>query len=108
MRGFGNFLLTLLETSNYLGRMEDELKSMLAAVGTEFSRATGRKPSGVWASAAKDGRFMERLERGQTFTAKVFDNAMRWFSDNWPENGVWPSGVARPAPTPAIQSEAAE
>lgn len=76
--------------------MEAELKAMLSAVGAEFSRATGRKPSGVWASAAKDARFMKRLEDGQTFTVKVFDNAMAWFSANWPDGATWPTNVPRP------------
>ncbi len=76
--------------------MGNELKAMLAAVAAEFSRSTGRKPSGIWASAVKDARFMDRLDRGQTFTIKVFDNAMQWFSENWPEDAVWPCGVPRP------------
>lgn len=86
--------------------MENELKDGLAALGAEFSRVTGRKVSGVWASAAKDARFMERLESGQTFTMKTFDRAVQWFSDNWPDGACWPECVKRPARTPA--TEAAE
>jgi hypothetical protein len=79
--------------------MESELKEILAALGGEFSRVSGRKPSGVWALAAKDARFMERIESGQTFTVKTFDRAVQWFSDNWPDGAAWPEGVARPART---------
>jgi hypothetical protein len=76
--------------------MEDELKRALSDVSSEFVRATGRKPSGVWASAVKDGRFMERLDRGEGFTVKTFDRALRWFSDHWPNNAKWPKHVPRP------------
>jgi hypothetical protein len=76
--------------------MERELKSMLFAVAKEFARATGRKRSGVWASAVNDSRFQTRIESGKTFTVALFDNAMRWFSSNWPENATWPDGVPRP------------
>jgi hypothetical protein len=76
--------------------MEDELKRILLDVSSEFVRATGRKPSGVWASAVKDGRFMDRLDSGQTFTVKTFDRALQWFSDHWPDNAKWPRYVPRP------------
>ena len=76
--------------------MEAELKSMLIAVADEFVRATGRKPGGVWASAVNDARFQDRIESGKTFTVAVFDNAMRWFSDNWPDGAFWPASVPRP------------
>jgi hypothetical protein len=87
--------------------MERELKAMLFAVAAEFARATGRKRSGVWASAVNDARFQKRIESGKTFTVAVFDNAMRWFSDNWPASAHWPAGVARPEPASKASDEVA-
>ena len=77
--------------------MEAELKEILAKIAAEFARATGRKLGGIWAEAAKDGRFMDRIESGQTFTVKTYDRAVQWFSDNWPENATWPADVKRPS-----------
>ena len=57
--------------------MEDELKRGLLDVSSEFVRATGRKPTGVWNSAVRDARFMARLDSGQTFTVKTYDRALR-------------------------------
>lgn len=71
---------------------------MLAALGEEFARVSGRKLRGVWAMAAKDARFIERVESGHTFTLKTFDSVTRWFSDNWPDGAAWPECVKRPDP----------
>lgn len=76
--------------------MEDELKAILSKLGSEFARVSGRKLTGIWASAVNDARFMERVEAGQTFTVKTLAKAMQWFSDNWPVGAVWPDGVKRP------------
>ena len=89
--------LTALDVSNYIDGMEAELKEILATLADEFANATGRKPGGIWAEAAKDGRFMDRVESGQTFTVKVFDRAVQWFSDNWPDGVRWPKVIKRPA-----------
>lgn len=79
--------------------MESELKEKLSMLAVEFARVSGRKPGGIWAEAAKDGRFMDRIESGQSFTVRTFDRAVQWFSDNWPDGGVWPDCVARPVPS---------
>jgi hypothetical protein len=76
--------------------MESELKDNLRTVGGLFCSKTKLAPSTVWARAAKDARFLSRVESGKGFTVKTYDTAIRWFSDNWPADMDWPVGVERP------------
>jgi hypothetical protein len=84
--------------------MEEELKSNLKAVFSAFSDGSPLSAATVWSRAARDARFMERLEAGGGFTVKSYDRAIAWFSENWPEGAIWPEGIERPAHS----SEAAE
>ena len=76
--------------------MEEELKIILSTVGAAYAVHTKLAASTIWARAAKDARFLDRIESGQGFTVKTYDRAMQWFSDNWPEDAEWPAGVERP------------
>lgn len=49
--------------------------------------------------ARGDGQFFKRLRDGKSCTLKTADALGRWFSDNWPTDLEWPSGIARPKPT---------
>ncbi|MCI0599375.1 MAG: hypothetical protein L0Y60_07605 [Beijerinckiaceae bacterium] len=75
--------------------MESELKIALRKVGDAFAAATGLAQATIWARAAKDARFLERVESGKGFTVKTYDTAMEWFSGNWPDGASWPSDVPR-------------
>lgn len=33
---------------------------------------------------------------GADLNTLTYDRARKWFSDNWPENAVWPENVERP------------
>lgn len=79
--------------------MEKELVSNLNAVFEAFSAASKLKASTIWARAVGDARFMDRLSSGASFTIKTYDNAIKWFSDNWPQGAVWPANVNRPTET---------
>lgn len=77
--------------------MEDELREALLAVCREYCRVTRRKPGGVFQTAIGNGRFYQSsLIEGSTFTVRIYDLAMRWFSDNWPNGVRWPKDVKRP------------
>ena len=71
--------------------MEQELKENLKAIGEAFALATGLASGTIWNRAAKDARFLERIEAGKGFTIKTYDNAMAWFSANWPSESNRPS-----------------
>jgi hypothetical protein len=77
--------------------METELRSNLIACASAFAAARSLSLSTVGRLVAKDGRFFDRLDDGSTFTARKYDEVIRWFSDSWPEDAVWPPSVERPA-----------
>jgi hypothetical protein len=84
--------------------MEQELKSNLKRVFTAFSAASQFSAATVWSRAARDARFLDRIEGGAGFTVKSYDRAIAWFSENWPDGIAWPEGVDRPT---KISGEAA-
>ena len=76
--------------------MEPELRANLFACAHAY--AAGRKLELVTVArlAAGDWRFFERLDDGKTFTARKYDDVIRWFDANWPEGADWPESVAKP------------
>lgn len=76
--------------------MEEELKSHLRSLAVAFLAKSKLAPSTMWARAAKDARFLDRVEGGKGFTVKTYDSAVRWFFENWPEGAKWPADVPRP------------
>ncbi|CCJ07064.1 Uncharacterized protein BN69_1613 [Methylocystis sp. SC2] len=78
--------------------MEKELVANLRAVFDAFAAVSKLKASTTWARAVGDARFMDRLSSGSSFTIKTYDNAIKWFSDNWPDGAVWPADISRPTP----------
>lgn len=85
--------------------MESELKANLLAVASAFAAARSFELSTVGKLAASDARFFTTLcEDGRSFTARKYDNVLRWFSENWPPGFDWPPCVVRPD---AISEEAA-
>lgn len=77
--------------------MQDELVENLRSVFSAYEKASKLSPSTVWMRAAKDARFMSRIDAGSSFTVKTYDSVMRWFSRNWPDGAKWPKTVARPS-----------
>ncbi|GLI23458.1 hypothetical protein GGQ86_003007 [Xanthobacter flavus] len=73
--------------------MEHELRAHLRACAEAYATATGRKLTTVAKLAAGDWRFFDRIADGKTFTARTYDEIMRWFSTNWPEGTPWPRNV---------------
>ncbi|MGE8105172.1 hypothetical protein ACQKP1_15945 [Allorhizobium sp. NPDC080224] len=52
--------------------------------------------STVGRRAKKDPNFFNRLaDHENTFTARTFDEVMRWCSDNWPAGKQMPFGLMR-------------
>jgi hypothetical protein len=76
--------------------METELKENLRALARAYVASRPYEPTTLWARAANDARFMERLDSGKTFTIRTYDRTVQWFSDHWPEGAAWPKSVVRP------------
>lgn len=80
--------------------MENELRHDLRSCAETYAEARKIKISTVGRLAAGDWRFFDRIVEGKSFTARTYDEVMRWFAANWPEDIAWPEDIRRPAPTP--------
>ncbi len=78
--------------------MENELRHDLRSCAEAYAKARGIEIPTVGRLAAGDWRFFDRIVDGKSFTARTYDNVMRWFSTNWPDGSAWPEDVRRPAP----------
>jgi hypothetical protein len=77
--------------------MESELRSNLIACASAYAEARAISIATVGRLAAGDWRFFDRLDDdAKTFTARKYDDVIRWFSENWPNEAEWPSIVSRP------------
>lgn len=57
-----------------------------------------------------DSKKLAALRGESDITVGRFNDAMLWFSANWPEGLAWPEGVARPepmAPADAVEQQGA-
>ena len=78
--------------------MESELRSNLMACASAYASAKSVSIATIGRLAAGDWRFFDRLDDdAKTFTARKYDEVIRWFSDRWPEDAAWPPEVERPA-----------
>lgn len=51
------------------------------------------------------GSKLDDIAEGGDLTTGIFERAMAWFSDNWPEGLDWPAGVPRPVRSVAEAAE---
>ena len=81
--------------------MEKELAQHLITVAEAYAAANdGVQLTTLARRAAGDWRFFDRLrDEDKTFTARKYDEVIRWFSDRWPPATCWPAAVPRPAPS---------
>lgn len=79
--------------------MEAELRQHITDCAAAFAAANDIELVTVSRRAAGDWRFIERISSGASFTARKYDETMRWFSANWPDTAPWPHGVPRPQNT---------
>jgi hypothetical protein len=70
--------------------------SHLLALFDEYQRATTFADSTISTKVFNDGKKLTSLRADKDISTKRFNIAMQWFSDNWPENAVWPAEVPRP------------
>ena len=76
---------------------EEKLRANLITLTNGFAEANGLMVSTVLARASGDARFLERTgSAGKSFTVRVYDNLVQWFSDRWPEGIEWPADIPRP------------
>ena len=69
----------------------DTTAAYLVALVELFAEHTGRSAGTVSRLATGSGDTIVRLRRGSTITARRIDRALRYLSDNWPEDLPWPN-----------------
>lgn len=69
----------------------DRTAAYLVALVELFAEHTGRSAGTVSRLATGSGDTIVRLRRGSTITARRIDRALRYLSDNWPEDLPWPN-----------------
>lgn len=75
------------------------LIDQLVSVASAFAEARGLSIARVSTLVFNDGSKIGDLAQGDVdLVTRRHERAMRWFSDNWPDNAVWPEAVARPEP----------
>lgn len=70
----------------------------LLTIAAEYGRATGLEPKTVSWRVFGDTKKLEAVSEGGDLSTRRFENAVAWFSANWPDDGVWPDGISRPDP----------
>ena len=75
----------------------DRTAAYLVALVELFAEHTGRSAGTVSRLATGSGDTIVRLRRGSTITARRIDRALRYLSDNWPEDLPWPDRTDEPS-----------
>lgn len=71
--------------------MENELRKILLETAASFAKASNCAVSTVGRRAKSDPNFFNRVaDPENTFTARTFDQVMRWCSENWPADRQMP------------------
>jgi len=86
--------------------MEQSLKNNLLACADAFVAKRKVRLTTLGRMVANDSPFFARLreDNKSSFTARKYDEIMRWFSDHWPAGADWPRSVPRPLNAASISS----
>lgn len=72
------------------------MRAQLLFLAERYSVATNRSWSRVSTVVFNDGKKLRLIAGGGDLTTRSWENAVAWFSANWPEDCEWPSAVPRP------------
>lgn len=73
-----------------------DIDSLLTLVGA-YCQATQLAEATVSTRVLKDGKRIEMIRAGRDIGVRRLEEAVTWFSENWPAGADWPTSVARPA-----------
>lgn len=79
----------------------------LIDLSNRYCVATERTRSAVSKRVFNDGKVLDKLAAGGDLTTSRYQMALLWFSENWPENAEWPTGIPRPERAAASYPEPA-
>lgn len=77
----------------------------LLTIVDEYRRVTRTEDRTVSSRVFADSKKLSALRTGADITTSRFNDAVVWFSKNWPEGAVWPDCIQRPAIVVAEVSE---
>ena len=72
------------------------LRDQISRVARAYCEARGLSLSRVSTIVFNDGKKLGAIEDGADLNTIKFEQAMAWFSVNWPDGAVWPEDVPRP------------
>lgn len=70
--------------------------SHLLTIVDEYLRATKAKDVTVSFWVFNDSKKLSALRSGADITVGRYNAAIRWFSDHWPADAIWPADIVRP------------
>lgn len=68
----------------------------LLTVADVYREALGIEDKTVSSRVFDDSKKLTALRSGSDLTVSRFNDALRWFSANWPDDAEWPTSVSRP------------
>lgn len=72
------------------------LPGHIVRLADQYARYHGMAASSLSTEIFNDGKRIDRLRSGLGVTVKTYNDALVWFSKNWPNAAVWPHDVPRP------------
>jgi hypothetical protein len=78
------------------GSFEQICKNNLRVCAKAYADSKKLQLTTLGRIVAADSPFFTRLSSNSSFTIRKYDEVMRWFSANWPDDLPWPEGVGRP------------
>jgi len=67
-----------------------------------YKAALGLEDKTVSSRVFDDSKKLTAIRTGSDLTVSRFNSAIRWFSENWPEDAAWPVNVLRPMQAVAL------
>jgi len=71
-------------------------EASILSVVDAYAAATGAEDTTISSRVFADGKKIDAMRRGGSITLRRANEAIQWFSDNWPEGADWPSDIHRP------------
>ena len=72
------------------------LRDQLIAVSDSYAAHRGLSRARVSTIVFSSGMSLDRIAAGRDLNTGSWERAMRWFSENWPDDAEWPADVPRP------------
>lgn len=73
-----------------------KMRDQILLIADTFARHRGVGRKRVSKLVLNRGSKLDDIAEGGDLTTSIFERAMLWFADNWPEDLLWPEEVPRP------------